>query len=132
MFEIINQYAEDLAKIAEKALTNPAGTEEKSPSFIVKKFTDKCKMGMGQINLIIFVNGKALVYSIYVNSLRDGIISIMICNNSSRNHRPIFINSSDDSINKSLDYIPTLITNGISRANRKPRYHQDNDDKTNE
>ncbi len=93
----------------------------------------KIKWGRAQINIVLKANRRTQVYSVYLlESERNGesILPVMVVNNSSIKHNIMYMNSADDSLSKSLEYIVGTIASGFERLHKyssnRQKYDRDN------
>ena len=132
----------DVAKESVNSITNT--DDEKYESFnkdnvtvLVHADTGKMKTGNLSVNvsLIRTDKKKKQVYSIYIVEAKSGQVATIIVDSSAYNHSLLFSNISENSVEKSFEFITKIIQHGTLNLFKKPhiskknnRYKKDNTD----
>ena len=110
------------------AATNSTDIGDNTSELNIYVDKSKIKWGRSQINIVLRSNRRKQVYSVYMlESERNGesILPILVVNNSSIKHNIMYMNSADDSLDKSLEYIVQMIIKGFERLHRySSNYHR--------
>lgn len=113
---------EGLDAIVEPTDDKYEGFDKKAVITLVHANASKMKTGNLSVNVTISRSDrkKKHVYSIYVVETTAGQTTTIIVDTSSYNHSMLFSNCSENSVEKSFEYIPKIIQHGALELFKKP------------